>query len=71
MTRLCVHVFIDDGVRQGNHWTLLAMDVKEKLAYYGDSLRWDVSSNLTHMVEPLLSKLGIQFKSYQFMPIQS
>ena len=47
-------VFITDGVSQGNHWTLLAVDVKEKLSYYGDSLRWDVPSNLTHMVEPLL-----------------
>ena len=64
-------IFIADGVRQGNHWTLLAVDVKEKIAYYGDSLRWDVPSNLTHMVEPLLSKLGIQFKSYKCMRIQS
>ena len=65
--------FIADGVRQGNHWTLLALavDVKEKLSYYGDSLRWDVPSTLTHMVEPLRSKLGIQFKSYKFMRIQS
>ena len=23
-------IFIADGVRQGNHWTLLAVDVKEK-----------------------------------------
>ena len=64
-------VFIADGVRQGNHWTLLAVDIKEKLSYYGDSLRWDTPSNLIHMVEQLLSKLGIQFKSYKFMLMQS
>ena len=51
-------VFIADRVRQGNHWTLLAVEVKEKLAYYGDSLRWDAPSNLIHMVEQLLSSIG-------------
>ena len=57
-------VFIADGVRQGNHWTLLAVGVKEKLSYYGDSLRWDTPSNSIHMVEQLLSKLGIQFLNH-------
>ena len=48
-------VFIADGVKGGNHWTVLALDAKEKTAYYGDSLSRDIPCNLTHMVEPLLS----------------
>ena len=56
-------VFIADGVKGGNHWTVLA--------YYGDSLSWDIPCNLTHMVEPLLSKLGIELKFYDVKPMQS
>ena len=43
------------------------MDIKEKILCYGDSLIWDTPSNLIHMVEQLLSKLGIQYK---FMHMQ-
>ena len=64
-------VFIADGIRQGNHWTLLALDTEQKVAYYGDSLRWDTPENLLHRVEPLLSKLRIQFKAYKILPIPS
>ena len=53
-------VFFADGVKGGNHWTVLA--------YYGDSLSWDIPCNLTHMVEPLLSKLGIELKFYDVKP---
>ena len=38
-------VFIADGVKGGNHWTVLALDTKEKTAYYGDSLSWDIPCN--------------------------
>ena len=31
-------VFIADGKRQGNHWTLLVLNNEETIAYYGDSL---------------------------------
>ena len=64
-------VFIADGVKGGNRWTVLALDTKEKTAYYGDSLSWDIPCNLTHMVEPLLSKLGIELKFYDVKPMQS
>ena len=36
--------YITDGVRQGNHWTLLALNTKQKVEYYGDSLRWETPS---------------------------
>ena len=49
----------------------LALDAKEKTAYYGDSLSWDIPCNLTHMVEPLLSKLGIELMFYDVKPMQS
>ena len=31
-------VFIADGKKQGNHWTLLVLNNEENIAYYGDSL---------------------------------
>ncbi len=64
-------IFISDGIKQGNHWTLLALNTETKLAYYGDSLSWDIPSNLTHMVEPLLGKLGIELKLYNIINLQS
>ena len=39
---------------------------RKTTSYYGDSMRWDVPSNLTHMVEPLLCKLGIQLNLCAF-----
>ena len=50
-------VFIADGVKGGNHWTVL--------------VSWDIPCTLTHMVEPLLSKLGIELKFYDVKPMQS
>ena len=38
--------FMSNGSLQGNHWTLLAIDVENKCAYYGDSLQWPVPHNL-------------------------
>ena len=56
-----------NGSLQGNHWTLLAIDVENKCAYYGDSLQWPVPHNLIselgenlHMLE---CKLGINIHS--------
>ena len=31
-------VLITDGVSNGNHWTLLALDTERKPAYYSDSV---------------------------------
>ena len=38
--------FISHDSKQGNHWSLLAIDIENKSAYYGDSLAWAVPHNL-------------------------
>ncbi len=43
-------IFISDGIKQGNHWTLLALNTETKLAYYGDSLSWDIPSNFNSSI---------------------
>ena len=56
-------VFITDGVRQGNHRTLVVSSGRQRktIIIFMVTLRIDgLQSNLTHMVDPLL--LGIQFK---------
>ena len=52
----CRLVYIANGVRQGNHWTLLALNTKQKVVYYGDFTEMGNSKVLTHTIEPLLSK---------------
>ena len=37
--------FISNGSMQGNHWSLLAIDIENKNAYCGDSLEWPVPLN--------------------------
>ena len=37
---------MSNGSLQGNHWALLAIDVGNKCAYYGNSLQWPVPHNL-------------------------
>ena len=32
--------YVSDGKRQGVHWTLLTLDLKNSITYYGDSLGW-------------------------------
>ena len=57
--------FISNGSMQGNHWSLLAIDVENKSAYYGDSLGWPVPYNLISVLEENLHmlecKLGIKY----------
>ena len=52
---------------QGNHWSLLAINVENKSAYDGDSLRWPVPQNLISALEEnfrvLECKLGIDIHS--------
>ena len=59
--------FISNGSLQGNHWSLLAIDVENKSAYYGDSLGWSVPYNLISALEENLHmlecKLGIDIHS--------
>ena len=38
--------YVSDEKRQGVHWALLVIDVKNGTSYYGDSLGWSVPSNL-------------------------
>ena len=58
--------FVSHGSMQGNHWSLLAIDVENKSAYYGDSLMWPVSymiSALEENLHMLECKLGIGIHS--------
>ena len=60
--------FVSHGSMQGNHWSLLAIDIENRSAYYGDSLRWPVPYNLISALEENLSmlecKLGIDIHIY-------
>ena len=49
--------FISNGSMQGNHWSLLAIDVENKSTYYGDSLGWPVPYNLISVLEENLHML--------------
>ncbi len=49
----------------------LHLILQTKMAYYGDSLNWNIPTNLTDMVGPLLLKLGIQLELYNITPMQS
>ena len=59
--------FVSHGSMQGNHWSLLAINVENRSAYYGDSLRWPVPQNLISALEENLRvlecKLGIDIHS--------
>ena len=42
--------YVSDEKKQGIHWTLLAIDLKNNIAYYGDSLGWPLPNNFTSTV---------------------
>ena len=42
--------YVFDEKKQGIHWTLLAVDLKNNIAYYGDSLGWPLPNNFTSTV---------------------
>ena len=59
--------YVSDEKRQGVHWTLLILDLKTGITYYGDSLGWPIPSNLLNTVESNLKRmegdLGINITS--------
>ncbi len=44
--------------KNGNHWTLLVLDIQSHTAYYCDSLGWNVPQNLLHSIKNTLSGLS-------------
>ena len=50
--------YVSDGKRQGVHWTLLILDLKNDITYYGDSLGWPLPSNLLNTVGSNLKTNG-------------
>ena len=59
--------YVSDEKRLGAHWAMLAIDLKNGVAYYGDSLGWPLPSNLTNTVGSNLKRmegdLGINIMS--------
>ena len=59
--------FVSDEKRHGTHWAMLAIDLKNGVTYYGDSLGWPLPSNLTNTVGSNLKRmegdLGINIMS--------
>ena len=43
--------FVADKLRNGNHWALLILDVKSHIAYYCDSLKWEIPPNLQSSID--------------------
>ena len=60
---------IADGIQKGNHWALLALNTQTRCGYYGDSLGWDIPSNLETMVKPILEKVGINLEAHKIVSI--
>ncbi len=46
--RVLIALFVANGLKNGNHWTLLVLDIQSHTAYYCDSLGWNVPQNLLH-----------------------
>lgn len=51
------HNYVSEGNKQGTHWTLLAIDFKNTVSYYGDSLGWPFPDNIENTVVPNLRKI--------------
>ena len=49
--------YVSGGNRQGVHWALLIIDVKNGILYYADSLCWSVPNNLTDTVGSNLKRM--------------
>ena len=49
--------YVSDGKRQGVHWTLLILDLKNSITYYGDSLGWPLPSNSLNTVGSNLKRM--------------
>ena len=59
--------YVSDGKRQGVHWTLLILDSKNSITYYGDSFGCPLPSNSLNTVGSNLKRmegdLGINITS--------
>ena len=49
--------YVSDEKRQGVHWALLVIDLKNGTTYYGDSLSWSLPSNLANTVGSNLKRM--------------
>ena len=49
--------YVSDSKRDGIHWALLAIDLSNCKAYYGDSLEWSLPTNIADIVVPNLQKI--------------